>query len=270
MASRSLREALVARTQWNTDQLSKRVQQLRAQTPMTTGTAQAILAHRNGVRIAKFLSEEEVSKVQDVLAKLAMMSASNGTKVYVPPKAASKKQTRERTIVFPNNFRLRDPFLSDAKIKEATEMAVVYPILYVLENSIREVVQRVMRAKYGAEWWDRALTNGSLKTLKQIADVRMAKEDKMSWHQRRGAHPIDYIDLGQLGDIIFAKQDDFFPEILGDSRRMLESLLSEAVPSRNVLCHMNPLSELNAKDLEVKAERWRFLIEQRRDKIPAA
>lgn len=270
MASRQLREALIGRTHWNTRQLSSRVQHLRAQTPMTTGMAQAVLAHRNGVHIAKYLHEDEVHRVRDILAKLAVMSAGNGNgvKAGTRSKSATKKQVSERTIVFPSKFRLRDPFLPDAKVREAQEMAAVYPILYVLENSMREVVQRVMRAKHGADWWNSALTSGLMKELKERSDSRRKKEELTSWHQRRGAHPIDYIDLRELGAIIFAKQDDFFPEVLGNNRQWLEQFMREVEPSRNVLCHMNPLSELNARDLEVKAERWRQMLEERRDKIP--
>ena len=176
---------------------------------------------------------------------------------------------RTRTLVFPGTFTLTDPLLPEGKLREAREMAAIYPLLYVIENSIREVVQRVMRAKYGADWWNTALTSGKAKQVKLTSAQRQDSEVRMSWHQRRGAHDIDYIDLSELRDIILAKQDDFFPDVLGDNRAWFEQFMRELIPSRNVVCHMNPLAQHNVDDVvRVKVTRWFTLLTERRAHIP--
>lgn len=276
MPTTSLRDALVTKTSWTKQQLSARVQQLRKVAPMSTGTAHAVIAHQHGIKIDRYLDKDDLEHTRDVVARLSA-SMPRGTKApsttsREPRKSPNGKvPVRPRTIIFPNSLELTDPLLSDEKMREAREMAEVYPIIYVLENSMRAVVQRVLFHKYGVDWWDTALNGGRVKTLKTNSDNRRAKEQQTNWHQRRGAHPIDYIDLKELGEIILAKQDDFFPDVLGDNRNWFEhSLMPELVASRNVLCHMNPLDKTNTADVVIKAKRWNKIVAERRGGIPDA
>jgi hypothetical protein len=260
MASRSVRELLVARTGWNAQRLSDRVQKLRRVTPVSTSTAHAVLAHQQGIKVDKHLDAAQLQQVRDVLSRLSQPVVTSTTS-----QSTSARRPTGKTLRLP---KLSDPLLPPTKLAEAAEMAAVFPLVYVLENSIREVVRRVLSAKYGADWWNTALTSGSVKNLKDSSDAKRARELQTGWHQRRGAHPIDYIDLGQLAQIVFAKQDDFFPHVLGDNRRWFEQFMVELEPSRNVLCHMNPLTALNAKDLSFKLGRWQELVSQRAAHIP--
>ena len=43
---------------------------------------------------------------------------------------------------------------------------------------------------------------------------RMGTEQKNQWHQRRGAHPINYTDLGELKTLLSSNESKFFPHIL--------------------------------------------------------
>lgn len=278
MAMISLRDTLMKEMGWSKQQLSSRVQQLRTALPVDTATAQAVIAHQHGIKIDRFLDDDALDRVQGVIAKLGARGSGQTSHERISPargvgrapKRGAAGTNRPRSLVFPHQFKLSDPLLNDAKLREARDMAEVYPLLYVLENSMREVVQRVMRAKYGDDWWNTALNGGKLKTLKVNSDIRREKEGQQSWHQRRGAHPIDYIDLGQLGDIIIGKQDDFFPLVLGDNRAWFEQFMRELEPSRNVVCHMNPLDTHNIADLKVKAARWYKLVTERLVHIPGA
>lgn len=265
---RELRAALVDTTGWTRQTLSRHVQAVKDELPMDTATAQCVLAHRQRLRLDRYLDAATLSSVQGVLARLGGSAGSTGARGR-GDNGNGAAATGARAIVFPKEFKTSDPLLSDAKLQEAREMAVVYPILYVLENSMREVIQRVMTSKYGADWWNTALTSGKVKSLKDSSDQRRANEGQMRWHQRRGAHPIDYVNLDDLATIIDAKQDDFFPAVLGD-REWFRQFMRELAPSRNVLCHMNPLDTHNVKDIRVKVERWRKLIEGHIDDIPPA
>jgi len=235
---------------------------------MDTATAQCVLAHRQRIRLNEYLPAEVVDGVQSVISRLG---PEHGATARAAIKSTTTPSRRgavvNRSIVFPQEFKTRDPLLSDARLKEARDMAAIYPILYVLENSLREVIRRVMAAKYGADWWNTALVGGKVKSLKDTSDQRRAKEDQMAWHQRRGAHPIDYVNLDDLGTIVEAKQDDFFPHVFSD-REWFRSHIRELAPSRNVLCHMNPLDETNIKDIKVRADRWRKVIEASLSAIP--
>jgi hypothetical protein len=130
----------------------------------------------------------------------------------------------------------------------------------VLENSMREVVRRVMRARYGGGWWETQLVSGKLKSAYHTANSRMTTEKRQRWHQRPGDDPLDYIGLDELGDIITGKQEAFFTDMLATDIDWFRHFMKELEPSRNVLCHMNPLSPTNARDLTTKLERWEELV----------
>ena len=148
-------------------------------------------------------------------------------------------------------------------------MSEAYPVLYVLENSIRTVIRGVMEANYGADWWDTALTSANALKMKGKVEDRLKKEAEQSWHQRRGKHKIDYVDLTDLLVIAQSKRDVFFPALLGQET-WFQSLVDETSPSRNVLCHMNPLAEHSVKALEVRLTQWHTHLKQREAEIRAA
>jgi len=170
-------------------------------------------------------------------------------------------------IRFPNEFKAKDPILPDSKLREAKEMAAIYPLLYVLENSIREVIKRVMKEKHGDEWWQDRLTDGKAKNVKDKAASRMKTETRNKWHQRRGSHPVDYVELEDLETIVRSNEVDFFPNVLSD-KEWFRQFMRELVASRNVVCHMNPLDKTNIQDLKVKVARWNKQIGASDSKLP--
>lgn len=146
-------------------------------------------------------------------------------------------------------------------------MAAVYPILYVMENSIRELIERVMRAKYGDIWWTTKTQNGKLRGIRERAETRMKKETTNRWHQKRGARPLDYVDLDDLKAVLSSEENEFFPNILSTKEWFLQ-FMRELEPSRNVLCHMNPLSSVSVQDIKVKFARWERMIRENLANIP--
>ncbi len=265
----ALRKALIEKTGWSPFALSRRVNAVKKRLPMKTKVAQAVVAHEAGVRPDRFLDGAELDEVQQTIAKLAKAPTSaaasgNGRR----PARAKKPATRVFSF---GAFKLKtkDPFLGNEKYVEAVEMARAYPLLYVLENSIRTVIKGVMEAKYGADWWDTQLTSAKARELKNKVDARLRTEDQQSWHQRRGAHQIDYVDLPDLLIIARSKQDVFFPRVLGDEK-WFESLISETSPSRNVLCHMNPLKDNTVNAVSVKLTQWHDHLNAREAEIRAA
>jgi hypothetical protein len=257
MATNSkLRSALLTKLSITPQALSLRVQKKKKLTPMSTKLATYLIAHEEGIKIDKFLTAAEVQQVRELMNLTRTTAAATSVS-----SARSKREApRTKEIRFPSGFKVKDALLPASKLKEAQEMAKVYPLLYVLENSMREVIKRAMKAKHGETWWDTQLTSGKPKTVHQTASDRKVNEKK--WHQGRGAHPIDYVDLSDLRVIIQANSALFFPAVLGDDIEWFRQFMKELEPSRNVLCHMNPLDAHNTKDLEVKVERWSKMVSQ--------
>ncbi len=215
-----------------------------------------------GFRIDKYLDEEQVKTIRELAKHFNTEIASPS----IQKKNTSKKDST-RIIRFPKEFNTSGPLLDNTKLQEAREMAAIYPILYVLENSIRELINRVMTASYGANWWSERTKRGKTKNIADNVKMRMAKEEKNRWHQRRGDHPINYTDLTDLKTLLSSNEGKFFPDILSKKEWFL-NLMDELEPSRNVLCHMNPLDRTNVQDVKVKFERWQKMIEANISKIP--
>jgi len=265
----ALRKALIEKTGWSPFALSRRVNAVKKRLPMKTKVAQAIVAHEAGVRPDRFLDGDDLDGVQQTIAKLAKAPTTgagdgNGKR---PPRA---KIPAARVFSF-SAFKLKtkDPFLGKEKYAEAVEMAKAYPLLYVLENSIRTVIKGAMEARYGSDWWNTELTSAKAWELKNKVNERLKKEEQQSWHQRRGAHPIDYVDLGDLLTIARAKPNLFFPRVLGEEK-WFEGLIGETSPSRNVLCHMNPLADHNVDAVSLRVTHWHNHLNAREAEIRAA
>lgn len=275
MSRDKLRAALVAKKGWTKQQLSRRARSVQRLSPMTTATAQAVVAHHEGVTISKYLEGEELREVRDAIAKLPYGATRQGKEASadtalrsasaVPPKARSMRSSR--VVRSSSTFVVSDPILGPEVIRQAHDMAAPYVILHVLENSMREIVQRIMRKNVGADWWSSVMSRGKLVDVASKAASRQRTEETARWHQQRGTHPIDYIDLGELGKIMLARQEDFFP-VLGVDREWFQSFMKELEPSRNVVCHMNRLKEHNLRGLEVRAAQWREMLEVQRARIP--
>lgn len=260
-----LRDALKDKTGWSPFALSRRVKAVKKRLPMKTKVAQAIVAHGEGVLPDRYLDKDDLAEVQQTMAKLGAPPAS-------PTHSRLKRAKGPATRVM--NFKVfdiktSDPFLEKGKQDEAVEMSGAYPVLYVLENSIRTVIRGVMEAKYGPEWWDTALASANALKMKTKVEDRLKKEQQQSWHQRRGSHKIDYVDLMDLLTIAQSKRELFFPVVLSDEK-WFEALVTETYRSRNTLCHMNPLSADSVTAVGVKLTQWHNHLNAREGEIRAA
>ncbi|OYD16027.1 hypothetical protein CH330_03840 [candidate division WOR-3 bacterium JGI_Cruoil_03_51_56] len=147
-------------------------------------------------------------------------------------------------------------------------MARLYPLLYVLENSVREFIDRLMTSLYGDDWWNgRPMTSSKMKKLRRDVSDRMKKENKNSWHQKRGARPIDYLDFIDLRKLLRRIESDVVPKYF-PCFEWLSQLMEEVYQSRCVICHMNPLSRDNAQALKLKFRQWQRQIGTRVGTLP--
>lgn len=274
MPKLTLREVLLQKTGWDVKGLSARVVRLRSQTPMDTSVAHAVLAHQAGINIARYLDPAGLQAAQQAIQSLGAL----GARATAPRARPSRSPGREGRVGTPqgratgisvttDGYKLADPLLPDEILTQAKAMAAEYARLHVLENSIRNVVQRVMRHEFGPDWWDQVMLRGSLKGVAEKAANRQKSEGQARWHQRRGEHPLDYTDFAELGQIIRAKQELFLPRF-GVKIDWLNSFFDELTPSRNVVCHMNRLKEHNITGLTSRAGQWREMLEQQRAEIP--
>lgn len=265
MTNRQLRKAVLEKLGITPQALSKRVQKLKKQCAMTTEDATYVIAQQQGIILDKYLDKEIVGHVRGLLQQIS-------PPIQAPPSVGKatrrwrKEESRreQRAIVIGKEFKITDPILQQKRISEAKEMAVIYPFIYILENSIREVIDRVMTSRYGDNWWDSEAPKG----LRETVASRMADEKKNSWHQRRGDRPIDYLDLDQLPALMRKIDTEVVPDII-PSLEWFTQFVEEVYKSRCVICHMNPLDEDNIQALKVRFKQWQKQISARKNLIPS-
>jgi hypothetical protein len=248
--------------------LYKRAGAMRKKLPMTVEDSVHLIAFQEGIPIGKYLTAEEVQSVRHLQTQFVQANGSAPAQATPSSKRrAATSSAGNREIRFPNEFKVTNPLLPTEKLNEAKAMAAIYPLLYVVENSMREIIKRVMAKQFGEDWWNAEMTTSKLKDIHDTVSSRMTTEKKNSWHQKRGAHPIDYTDIGDLEAIILAKHQHFIPDIIGDKDWFIQ-FMKELKPSRNVVCHMNPLDSHNTADIKLKTKRWENLVAAAKDKIP--
>jgi hypothetical protein len=225
--------------------------------PMTTEEGTYVLAHQRGLDLTRYLDREAVDRVREMLPRGQALAAA-------PTPAPGPKSRRPATkpIRIGTGAVTIDPMLPVGVGNDAARMAELYPKLYVLENSLRHVIGRVLSAKHGAGWW---ATRAPADVRNRVKD-RRDKEAKAPWHGKRGGHDINYSNFGDLRKIIEANWADFagiFP-----SRPWITQKLEELEPARNTLAHHNPVPANEQKRLEVYLDDWTVLVNSRRDAIP--
>jgi len=158
-----------------------------------------------------------------------------------------------------DTFIFHDPILAQSKIDEAREMSQIYPFIYILENSIREFIQKLMIFQFGENWWEEQTSSG---LKKDVAD-RMADDKRDCWHQRRGARHIDYLDLKDLPYLVNKLEKLIVPDII-PSLEWFRTLVNEVYKSRCVVCHMNPLDRNNIDAIKVRFNHWEKQLEAKK------
>lgn len=262
MTNKALKTALLKKLGVTKQRLSQRVKALMQQVPMSTEEATYCIAHQEGLRLDKFVDSEAVARVRDLLAGLRSRGESAGQR-----KTVTRAVTRVSEIRVGGSFSIFDPILPTRVVAEAKEMSEkVYPVLYIFENSVREVVRRVLTKAFGADWWDRCASENVKRT---VAD-RMRQENDTPWHGARGAHPIFYTDIKDLVSIV--RNSDAWQQlkpVLGNIE-WFSQLINCIGASRNPVAHMNPISGHDRQRVIVNFHDWERVVKARRALIPTS
>jgi len=260
MTNRELRRVLLGELKISKQALSQRAIKLKKQYPMTTEDATYIIAQQQKIVLDKYLDSGEIVKIGEILKHLQLTSQEHTRSDS--PKGEKKSKYQINTIQIAREFTVTDPILSAKKIEQAKEMATIYPLLYILENSIRELIDINMIKLHTDKWWE----TYSTKTLRDTVANRMSDEKRNSWHQIRGARPIDYLDLNQLVPLMRKIESDVVPDII-PSIEWFNQLIEEVYQSRCVLCHMNPLDDDSITSIKLRFRQWQKQIKAKIDQI---
>ena len=84
--------------------------------------------------------------------------------------------------------------LDDRFVAAAKRMATVYTAIAAFENTVRDLVRRVLLEKEGANWWETSVSNA----VKAKAKKRQTDEAQHRFHTQRGEDPVSFIDFADL------------------------------------------------------------------------
>jgi hypothetical protein len=259
MTDRKLRNDLLERLGVSHQRLSQRVVRRKAQLPMSTELATYTIAHEEGMDISRYLSPEVTAEVRGLVAQLHAPGAPVEPAESAPRGRRSAPKPVLVTIAGINVEQL--PGMSAARARDSKIMAEkVYPMLYVFENSAREVISRTLQREFGDDWWDEVVP----KRVRDRAAKHKADEANDPWHGKRGAAPIDYLLLSDLPSIVSAQKA--LPHLSNIFGRVswFDELIAEFNVSRRVAAHMNPLEPDDVKNIEAAFRKWAKLLKAKK------
>ena len=141
--------------------------------------------------------------------------------------------------------------LLDARfIEPAQLMATVYTTIAAFENMVRDLVRRTLAEEKGATWWDECVSSN----VRTKAKKRQDDEAKHRFHTQRGDDPIDFIDFGDLLNVIRANEEVFEPFI--PSPEWARGIFDAVERSRNVIMHSGVLDPEDIDRVGVNIRDW--------------
>ncbi len=153
----------------------------------------------------------------------------------------------------PGGWTILDEFDMVARTR-ARRMGRIYELLFCLENSMRELIERTFKEADEFTDWTDGIEGGILKGARK----REKEDDEAPWHGPRGGSILNYLDFPQLGEIIL-DQWDHFQDLLGD-RRWVESYFREMNPARRALAHTGDLTEFDVERMEMRVREWLMVV----------
>ncbi len=136
----------------------------------------------------------------------------------------------------------KTPFLTSEDFENAREMSNLYVALYCLENSMRKLIESVLRKELGEEWWDKVATS----RMKNKHNTRLENEKSARWiPARSGFGPLYALDWPDLISIMRKREDLFIPYIgeVGFLHRY-----EDLGRLRNIIAHNGVLSDSKQSD----------------------
>jgi hypothetical protein len=170
---------------------------------MTTEQAVYTIAHENGIDLSKYLDPETTREVRDLMTQLRSGQSTNGRGKRSGQSTRSRPGGNSRAVsvtikgIGPDNLRI--PALTQSHADAAKRMSErVYPLVFLFENSVRDLIELVLEDAFGKDWWTTAVPGDVQRTAIKHKDA----EKKDPWHGKRGTRDIDYVFLNGLWAII--------------------------------------------------------------------
>jgi Swt1-like HEPN len=135
-------------------------------------------------------------------------------------------------------------------VASAQAMANVYVAIAAFENSVRDLIEKVLSEQVGANWWEACVSE----KIRTRAQQKREEEDKVRWHVQRGGSPISYTLMGDLVSILRQNWTQFEPYI--PTVEWAGGLMDVIERSRNVIMHSGMLSRTDVERVGMYIRDW--------------
>lgn len=140
--------------------------------------------------------------------------------------------------------------LDDDFVAQARPMATVYTAIAAFENTVRDLVTRVLVDEAGAGWWEQKVSSN----VQGKAKRRQEEEAKHRFHTQRGDDPISFIDFADLLNIMRANEEAFAP--FWPSSEWARGIFDAVERSRNVIMHSGVLDLEDIERVGMNVRDW--------------
>jgi hypothetical protein len=263
MSYKELKKALRERPGNYRQLVEYRAKKIRQSEPMSMNEAYGVLAYQEKIDLSKYLDASEIEKIRGIVH---LMTQKEILELPATQKRSKTPQPRIIKMAIGEDLQLSDPLLPEQVIRDAKAMTALYAILYVFENSLREVIKRRLSKKYEDNWWDTFYSsNSKIERIRQSAKGLMQSESQNAWHGRRGNHPIYYTNISDLRTIIEVGWSDFHD--LFPKQNWFFTRIDELSISRNVIDHHNPLQQDDQKRVRMYCSDWYKQIDSKKNNL---
>jgi len=240
MVNTEVRKQLLAKLGITKQALSQRAKKLKeSYGPMSSEEAVYVLAHMQGIDLSKHLPLATLDRVRALVPR----------PLPSPPSSAPKR-AGPRPSLRPRTYPLVSPELSASAISLGQN---VYPVLFLLENSIRALVEARL-SKTGTDWWEKLAPTG----VKNNVARTMKKETRYPWREKRGTHPLYYANFADLKELVTANISHFSDVVVNVDWFKVQ--MDEVYMARNNLAHCVPLSSDDITNINLLYRNWARLL----------
>jgi Swt1-like HEPN len=141
------------------------------------------------------------------------------------------------------------PQIEQAIRREAASMAPHYEVFYSLERTIRALVVDTLKSAEGESWWKERVPQA----IRREAEKAQQREIDRAVTPRSD-HPIDYINFGELGQIIIQNWEVFDQTFT--SVKAVERVMASLNTLRAPIAHCSPLAEDEVVRLRLSVRDW--------------
>ncbi len=202
-----------------------------------------LLKKAEGFGLAKKVKAGVYKKIPGVLGympkrKKSKPDSTNTVQNLIKRIEKNQKKKKKLSVVSSLNIPARITSNID-------KMANSYSALYIVENTLRELVRNVLNTK--TDWWKNNIPPDIQKKVQEaIAEA--------PYHAAKRKDELEYTHLGQLKEIIISKKNwsDFLPNLNEKNKNSFIATVDKAIPSRNAIAHSIPLKAEDLKVVDVR------------------